>query len=479
MAVQPQLLERVLQRLQDLPQLALPTDYPRPAGDQNLSLVEAREQRQLDSRTGAALLRLSLYDEADGESDPDDSDADDSASASGIQARLDSRRAARSSSPTAFHILLAAFAVLLHRYTGDTDLVIATSSPSSPEPLLLRIKLEPTDSFWSLVKSVQFLEQEAEDHKVPYDKLLEALPGYGKEAQQEGGPAPPPVFRVRFIDQTEAPDSTFLEQTSLTTDLTVFVSTTQSADGSAEGDAHTPSASGTTTPSSLRTSFLFTPPRISLTLSYNSLVFSQPRIALTLDQLVHLVHHAAAHPQDQIGSISLLTTKQRKLLPDPRADLEWTGYRGAITDIFSANARAFPDRTCIVESLAPAEVGGKDGERTFTYRQIDEASNLLAHHLVAGGVQREDVVTVYSTRGVDLVVAVMGILKAGATFSVIGAALVASFDRIRAIPDLTSSASQTRRTLPRARPFTSRSRSHAPSSSSLPQARSSHLCGST
>jgi len=430
MAPADKVLQRVLDRLQDLPQLALPTDYPRPAGDHSLSLVEAREQRRLDSRTGAALLRLSLYDDHDGDTDSDsDNDSDDGThrgSAAGIQARLAAAAAkstAARSGPSAFHILLAAFTLLLHRYTGDTDLVIATSSPSSPEPLLLRIKLEPTDSFWSLVKRVQFLEQEAEDDKVPYDHLVEALPGHGKEAQREGGPAPPPVFRVRFIDQTEAPDSAFLEQTSLTTDLTVFVSTTPSAAAAADDSgAQTPGlASGATTPSSLRTSFQFTPPRISLTLSYNSLVFSQPRVALVLDQLAHLVHHAAAHPQDQVGSISLLTTKQRKLLPDPRADLEWTGFRGAITDIFSRNARAFPDRTCIVESLAPEHVGGRDGERTFTYRQIDEASNLLARHLVEGGVEREEVVTVYSTRGVDLVVAVMGILKAGATFSVIGA----------------------------------------------------------
>ncbi|GJN93172.1 hypothetical protein Rhopal_006219-T1 [Rhodotorula paludigena] len=409
-------LQRALQRLQDLPQLALPTDYPRPAGDNALSLVEAREVRQLDHRTGAALLRLSLYDEQEGESEDDDDEP------SSIQSRLGGDvSASRARGPTAFHLLLAAFAVLLHRYTGDTDLVIATSSPSSPEPLLLRIKLDPSDSFWSLVKSIQFLEQEAEDDKVPYQDLLNALPGYGKDAQNESGPAPPPVFRVRFFDQTDAPDSSFLESTSLTSDLTVFVSTTPSDDQSVP---QTPTASGSgsatpLTPSSLRTSLQFTPPRISLTLSYNSLIFSQPRVSLTIDQLTHLLHHVSAHPQDQIGSISLLTSKQRKLLPDPRADLEWTGYRGAITDIFSRNAQAHPDRTCIVESLAPEEVGGKNGERTFSYRQIDEASNVLAHHLIANGVQREEVVTVYSTRGVDLVVAVMGILKAGATFSVI------------------------------------------------------------
>ncbi|GAA5824792.1 hypothetical protein JCM11251_005343 [Rhodosporidiobolus azoricus] len=409
-------IQRWLTRLADLPSLQLPQDYPRPAGEDALSLVEARETRDFDTRTAAALLRLSLYDEDEGESSDSD---DDEAAVKGIEGALAEKAKKDKQRPTAFHLLLAAFAALLHRYTGDNDLVIATSSPSSPEPLLLRIKLDPTDSFWSLVKRVQFVEDEAEKDKIPYQTLLNALPGYGKDAQ-EGGVAPPPVFRVRFFDSTDAPDSSFLESTSLTSDLTVFVSTAHSSD--ATPTPSSPASSGFATPltpSSLRTSLSFTPPRISLTLSYNSLIFSQPRIALTVDQLSHLLHHAASHPQDQIGSISLLTSKQRKLLPDPRADLEWTGYRGAITDIFSRNAVAFPDRTCIVESLAPEEVGGKDGERRFTYRQIDEASNVLAHHLVNNGVQREEVVTVYSTRGVDLVVAVMGVLKAGATFSVI------------------------------------------------------------
>jgi L-aminoadipate-semialdehyde dehydrogenase len=57
---------------------------------------------------------------------------------------------------------------------------------------------------------------------------------------------------------------------------------------------------------------------------------------------------------------------------------------------------------------------------TYTYGQIHRAANTLAHHLITGGVQREEVVMVYAHRSVDLVVAVMAVLKAGATFSVIG-----------------------------------------------------------
>lgn len=100
--------------------------------------------------------------------------------------------------------------------------------------------------------------------------------------------------------------------------------------------------------------------------------------------------------------------------PDPTSDLHWSDYRGAIHEIFASNAQAHPDRTCVVETASSGSP-----ERLFNYRQINEASNILSHHLVSHGVQRGEVVMVYAHRGVDLVVAVMGVLKAGATFSVI------------------------------------------------------------
>ncbi|KAM3076161.1 large subunit of alpha-aminoadipate reductase [Clarireedia jacksonii] len=104
----------------------------------------------------------------------------------------------------------------------------------------------------------------------------------------------------------------------------------------------------------------------------------------------------------------------RPELPDPTADLHWSAFRGAIQDIFEVNAQAHPDRLCVVETASTSSP-----RREFTYRQINEASNILAHHLVESGVQRNEVVMSYSYRGVDLVVTVMGILKAGAIFSVI------------------------------------------------------------
>lgn len=101
-------------------------------------------------------------------------------------------------------------------------------------------------------------------------------------------------------------------------------------------------------------------------------------------------------------------------LPDPTIDLHWSDFKGAIHDIFAQNANRHPDRLCVVETQS-----SKTPRREFTYSQIDGASNILAHHLLAYGVKRGEVVAIYAYRGVDLVVAIMGVLKAGATFSVI------------------------------------------------------------
>ncbi|KAI1114257.1 aminoadipate reductase [Nemania sp. NC0429] len=100
--------------------------------------------------------------------------------------------------------------------------------------------------------------------------------------------------------------------------------------------------------------------------------------------------------------------------PDPTIDLRWGDYRGAIHEIFAANASKFPDRECVVETKS-----SQSNERIFTYRQINEGANRLAHHFLDHGCKVGDVVMIYAYRGAELVVAYMGALKAGATVSVI------------------------------------------------------------
>lgn len=161
------------------------------------------------------------------------------------------------------------------------------------------------------------------------------------------------------------------------------------------------------------------------------------RIQHILDQLVQVLNIAGPRPDILVSDIPIVTPACREVLPDPSADLKWSNWPGAIHDIFSRNAKAFPERECVFENR---DILSNDGlsrvvgqkQHIFTFGQLHEASNLVAHALVKGGIQPQDVVMVYAYRGVDLVIAVMATLKAGATFSVIGESLEhASLTNIR------------------------------------------------
>ncbi|CAD6501403.1 BgTH12-01655 [Blumeria graminis f. sp. triticale] len=112
-------------------------------------------------------------------------------------------------------------------------------------------------------------------------------------------------------------------------------------------------------------------------------------------------------------------------LPDPTADLDWSGYQGSIQWHFGQNAQNYPDRICVVETKS-----AEGPERIFSYRQIYEASNTLAHYLTNAGIEPGDVVMIWAHRSVDLVISIMGTLSSGATFSVLDPAYPPSRQKI-------------------------------------------------
>ncbi|ORY80373.1 L-aminoadipate-semialdehyde dehydrogenase [Protomyces lactucae-debilis] len=144
--------------------------------------------------------------------------------------------------------------------------------------------------------------------------------------------------------------------------------------------------------------------------SYNSLLFSSHRINILLAQIKLL---ASTTSQDPVGQLGIIDQDQAAILPYPSKDLHWNQFRGPISSIFSENAAKHPERPCVVVSQS------QGADLVYTYDQIHKRSNALAQHFIACGIKKGDIVVLYAYRGVDLVVGVMGILKAGATFSVI------------------------------------------------------------
>lgn len=317
--------------------------------------------------------------------------------------------------PSIMHVLLAMFVVLVHRYTSDTDVVVAAKHPKTGEPLILRIKIEPEDTVWQVVRRVQAVEAEGMRHVIPYEEIVERI-RQDREALE--GPAPPgasqALFRLRFLDERHSLRH-FLQRTNASTDLSMFVTPPDVTVDAAAGPAALPLWFNEDDRSKQPGSTA-----LAVHLSYNALLFSGPRIEGILAQLQQLICAAAQGPMVPAGTIEFITEAESALLPNPRADLDWCGYRGSITSIFERNALSYPERRCLVESVSGGLTSGPaENLRTVNYGELNRASNVVAHRLLQAGVQRQEVVTVYAHRGVDLVVAVLGVLKAGATFSVI------------------------------------------------------------
>ena len=180
-------LSRVLARLQNLPSMSLPTDYPRAVGTNKL--IEAAHVADLSEQTSLALLKLAVHTED-------------------VDVEAEEPR----NTPSAFHLLLAAFTVLLHRFTGDTNVVVRSSSGSASAPLLLCLAVDPTDTFWSVVCRIQQVKKEAEAEAeadvLPYETIVKAL---HKDQEDQDHP----IFRVRFFDETDRPRENFIRSTSL------------------------------------------------------------------------------------------------------------------------------------------------------------------------------------------------------------------------------------------------------------------------
>jgi L-aminoadipate-semialdehyde dehydrogenase len=221
---------------------------------------------------------------------------------------------------------------------------------------------------------------------VPLDKLLAHLQTVFKSEKQ------PVLYRFALYHAPDAPSQEYLSSTYNSTDLVIYLASKAAADGVAKSGKSRP----------------------ELRAYFNQRLFSSARIATILSQLSQFIQNTSLNPQEAVGRIEMTDEKQRSVLPDPTQDLNWSTFRGGIHDIFARNAESHPGRLCVVETAS-----GSSPRREFTYKQINEVSNILAHHLVRSGIQRGEVVMVYAHRGVDLVVAVMGVLKAGATFSVI------------------------------------------------------------
>ena len=291
---------------------------------------------------------------------------------------------------TLFMTLLVAFQTLLYRYSGQEDVVvgspIANRNRAEMEGLIgffvntlvLRTDLSDTPTFRELLQRVRKTALEAYEHQdLPFEKLVEEL-------QPERSLSHSPLFQVMFVLQN-APS------TALTF----------------EGLSASPVRIGAETAKfDLTLSMSETVEGLRGSLQYSTDLFDGATIARMSGHLQTLLEGIAANPDQRISQLPILTqAEEHQLL------VEWNDTQ-----------RSYPSDKCIHELFemqvekTPDAVAVTFEDQQLTYRELNIKANQLAHHLRKLGVGPEVLVGVCMERSLEMVVALLGILKSGSAY---------------------------------------------------------------
>ncbi|HEY7592091.1 MAG TPA: amino acid adenylation domain-containing protein, partial [Actinophytocola sp.] len=287
---------------------------------------------------------------------------------------------------TTFMVLHAALAALLSRLGAGTDVPIGSVVAGRTDEALadlvgffvntvtLRVDTAGDPSLRELLGRVRETDLRAFAHQdVPFDQVVEAVnPPRG---------ARHPLFQVMLVLQNNEDDSAPVRPGWTKFDLTVDV--TERADG------------------------------IDGVLEYATDLFDAETVAAMADRLVRLL---AADPDTPIGAVDLLTAGERALILATNETAADVPDR-TLHELVAEQARANPD--------APAVV---DATGALTYGELEARADRLARALDV----RDEVVGVFLERGIDQVVALLAVLKAGAAYTLLDPAFPDA--RLNAIP---------------------------------------------
>ncbi|MBD2339090.1 amino acid adenylation domain-containing protein [Calothrix sp. FACHB-156] len=292
---------------------------------------------------------------------------------------------------TLFMTLQAVFVTLLHRYSGQTDILIGTPianrDHSEVEPmigffvntLVLRSQITDNPKFSQLLQQVRRGALEAYTYKdVPFEQIVEAL-------QPERNLSHSPLFQVMFIWQNTPSQN--LELPGLTLTPLPIETVTAKFD--------------------LTLSMGETPQGLVGGWEYNSDLFDVETIERLAHHFQNLLIAVTTNPEQPVGLLPLLTAaEEQKIL------FEWNNTEAE-----------YPSNLCLhqlfeaqVEQTPNAVAVSMENGEELTYVELNFRANQLAYYLQSLGVGSDQLVGICVERSLNMVVGLLGILKAGGAY---------------------------------------------------------------
>ena len=306
---------------------------------------------------------------------------------------------------TLYMVLLAAYEILLHHYTGQKDILIGSpmSGRSNSEvagiigyfvnTVVMRADLSNNLPFKTFLGKVRQTVLGAFDHQdYPFALLTERLHPSRDFSRS-------PVFQTMFVLQkAQSPDQQ---------DVTGFVQGETKAQMNIGGllVEFMPVYKGTSQ-FDLRLTVAEVEGGLSASFNFNPDLFDAGTITSMLDHYRVLLESIVADPEQRIFHLPILNEHERKqLLVQWNKTVAWYPRESCIQQLFEAQVEKTPDALALVFE-----------EEALTYRQLNERANQLAHHLQTLGVGPETFVGICVKRSVEMVVGLLGVLKSGGAY---------------------------------------------------------------
>ncbi|MGZ5790412.1 MAG: condensation domain-containing protein, partial [Burkholderiaceae bacterium] len=297
------------------------------------------------------------------------------------------QRVAKESNATFFMTFHAAFAGILHRYSGETDIVLGTPVANrdmvelEPQVGLFVNTLVVRSDFSNDLTFLELLEQgkatllNAYEHQeLPFDMVV-------NELQVERSQSFNPLFQVMLAFQSSGEnrlqlarlDSVEIRETVSSTKFDLTLNVVESENG------------------------------LKLTWEYAKDLFDESTIRRLSSHFKNLLAEIVNAPNTSLRSLPLLDEEERRCLIESWNDTDKNYPRKqTLHQLFEAQVARTPDHAALVYE-----------DKALTYAELNAKANQLAHYLRAQGVGPDVLVGVCTERSIEMVVALYGILKAG------------------------------------------------------------------
>ncbi|HKI00347.1 MAG TPA: amino acid adenylation domain-containing protein [Thermoanaerobaculia bacterium] len=296
---------------------------------------------------------------------------------------------ARAQGVPLFMVLLSAYAVLLSRHGGQSDLVIGTPIANRNRletekligffvnTLALRVDLAAAPTFAGLLRQVRQAAIGAYAHQdLPFEKLVEAL-------RPAADLSHTPLFQAMFVLQTPAAEPRLPG---------LALKPLESDPGVAKFD--------------LTLSMAEAGGRLRAYLQYSTDLFDAATVRRLLGHWETLLAGVAADPAARLSALPLLTAAERQaVLVEGAGEAVPFAEDACLHEIFAARAAEFPDTLAVVFE-----------DRELTYAELDARANRLAHRLRRRGVGPEVRVALSLERSPEMIVALLAVMKAGGAY---------------------------------------------------------------